>query len=278
MTKAEYRWHCLFRSPVFREQLRALSKLDGQKFDGKRREILTRFGVDALPVVAGRRQLHRFVDRLCRPTQLRAPGVLWSYRGSLIQARMVEPERDDRVRMFDHAKLWIPIYDDTTAEDLDWDGINRARAQLYGRPRRAQHDQFAKRLVAWDRLRDGLPGGMKALADRLRVSPSQGRAILATAWKDIMGGTAFPGIDRALRRVSRRQRSLTEDFHLHLAGCPVCSSGSSGALCQAGDRILNLEQGVRDSDPKKSRLTPNAAEEAAERARRGRSGPRAHAK
>ena len=234
MTKAQYQQECLKRSPAFQKELAELAQLNGRAHAAKAKAIQQRFHVDPSAVLSNRDNLGARPERLRRPKYLGAPGVFYTYPGSRLRDRMVGHDR--RKDMFDWARLWIPIYADTTSADLDWAEINAQQQKLYG-PKRVRASQFEQRLQAWEHLTKGIPGGTKGLQKKLKISTERtARRVLAQAWTDIMASD-FPGLRKA-------KQQATQAAAGHLSMCRECQAGN---MCDEGNRLLDLEAGVKGS-------------------------------
>jgi hypothetical protein len=74
--------------------------------------------------------------------------------GNRGEVRQVDPHEFYRI-----AKVWLPIYEDTSASDFDWMIISALQARLYGKKKRSRHgERGAYRgllLDVWDRRERG---------------------------------------------------------------------------------------------------------------------------
>jgi len=144
---------------------------------------------------------------------------------------------DVGLSMFRAAKIWIPIYQDTTAEDLDWAEIARLQSQLYGRKKRSRSTLYMRYLKAYDLVHAGSRPHLREIAKQLVCSLDQAVRAIRKGYEHVTGA-AYPG-----KRTARLQAA---PFASHLKGCGKCGSakGTRGGLCATGDSLLDEEAGT----------------------------------
>lgn len=129
---------------------------------------------------------------------------------------------------FRHAKLYVPIYPDTRAEDLDWREIARAQEVAYEAKKRsrAREDKYQTYLAVYDlRLENK---SFREIARRLGLSLDQVQRAFQKAYRDIQGRVPKKGAARS-------------SFEEHIK---TCSAYKAGELCDECNRLLNAEVGT----------------------------------
>jgi hypothetical protein len=114
-------------------------------------------------------------------------------------------------------KMLVPIYADTTEEDLAslWRAIQPTKRQVYPK-RRARREQYVTRLAVWDTYQASET--FAEVARQLRMKESTVKSVYAMASRDILGGP-----DRR-RRPQRLPKPVTAD---HCQQCPTCRGAES---------------------------------------------------
>jgi len=89
--------------------------------------------------------------------RLRDPHELgwWEARPKVVARtkKRVPPEvRPAAPGVFRAARLWVPIYEDTTSRDLDWSMIGKLQQSMYGKKRRQRPAHYRRMLDTWDAI------------------------------------------------------------------------------------------------------------------------------
>ena len=122
------------------------------------------------------------------------------------------------LEQFRSAKLYVPIYQDTRAKDLDWKMIAGAQAVFYGKKHRSRPGQdggyYRQLLEVWDRREKGqdFPGIARALGAKA-ISTVRSQYRIANLF--ITGQSDAGGKARATRQLS----DLTDQMN----SCPSCT-------------------------------------------------------
>ncbi len=263
MTRAEYRRQCLFRNREFVAALAGYFESTGADRAERAREITRCFQVDPSDLLGGWKSEKNLRQRFDRPRGLVAPGHFIGYPAATrLQEAMLK--RDRRNHMFEFAKLWIPVYDSTTGEDINWPEIHIWQRRLYGKTPHTRKGRFEARLAAWDYLAAGLPGGSDGLRRKLGLqSTRKALRVLEQAWADVRG-SKYPGLEEALKAVGQ-----SADLNTHWSGCANCKQGIP---CSVANRLLDRETGAVWKD---LGIAPGISPEAAleRKAARGRKKP-----
>jgi len=171
--------------------------------------------------------------RAARPTNLRDPLWFLSERQLLANPGLMDPINLARLfhaaGLFDTAKVWIPIYEDTRAQDLDFEAIARWQLEVYGKKRRAREDKYDVYLRCYDQLIKDRPS-VREIARREGISRHTALRAIDRAFQDIRG------------KRYRKEEVPGGSFLDHLNKCSSCSLGTN--LCPTGDSLLNQEAGV----------------------------------
>jgi hypothetical protein len=114
-------------------------------------------------------------------------------------------------------KMLVPIYADTTEEDLArlWRAIQPTKDQMYPK-RRTRREQYGIRLAVWDTYQASR--SFAEAARQLCMKESTVKSVYAMASRDILGGP-----DRRRRR-QRLPKLVTAD---HCEQCPTCRGAQS---------------------------------------------------
>ena len=130
------------------------------------------------------------------------------------------------------AKLMIPIYPDTVAEDIDWGIVKKWKAIVYGpTPPRTHEKLLASRLAAYDlyqQLRT-----FSGVAIGLKISGKKARDYYLHARKDIHG--TLPTGTKKARRI------LDVNPETHIAECAKCKRADrTEDWCHTGKALLRV--------------------------------------
>ncbi|MBI2371349.1 MAG: hypothetical protein HYV08_14160 [Deltaproteobacteria bacterium] len=136
-------------------------------------------------------------------------------------------------RMFRSARLYLPIFADTQASDLDWPAIRRLQEQTYG-GREEKGEPYETCLAAWDLLTER--SSLRRIKDRLRLkSVDAVYKMIQAVYSEVTRGPAAAR-GRGARRAPRT------GLISHLKRCKKCRGGA--AVCAGGERLLVKEIGV----------------------------------
>ncbi len=132
--------------------------------------------------------------------------------------------------LFDTAKIYIPIYEDTRAQDLDFKAIARWQREVYGKKKRAREDKYNLYLRCYDQLvKDRL--SLRKIARREGIDRHTALRAIERAFQDILG--------KRYRKEEVPRESLLD----HLKKCSTCSVREN--LCPTGESLLNQEVRVQ---------------------------------
>ncbi len=121
-------------------------------------------------------------------------------------------------------KILVPIYADTTKEDLLrlWSSIDSAKQRAYPK-RRERPDQYVIRLRVWDACQE--PYRFADVARHLRMKESTLKSVYAMASRDILG--------RSDHRTYRQRVTATFGIGSHMGQCFICRKAQNAqGLCE----------------------------------------------
>jgi len=159
-------------------------------------------------------------DNLCRKwprvdkSTLRQ-GIFEPYRPSeLIPSHPFEIEkwRDDLAKLAHSVKIALPIYEDTSSNDIDWKRIASLQTHLYGTKKRATPGKYEKKIEVWETYRK--------TKDFANVSKALGMP--RTTVKSIWNATHEDIFGSAPEGTMKEKRVIGYDPTSHVDECPTC--------------------------------------------------------
>ena len=128
------------------------------------------------------------------------------------------------------AKMMIPIYRDTVADDIDWETVKKWKAVVYGPTiPRTREKLLARRLTAYDLYQEFRL--FSRLAKVLKIPPKTARDEYLRAHKDIHG--TFP------RGTKKTRRTSGINPETHITNCSRCNrSDSTDTFCSTGKALM----------------------------------------
>jgi hypothetical protein len=164
-----------------------------------------------------------------RPGLLTTPESYASLGRSL--RKSVQPLEGDSSNHL--ASLWIPVYEDTRAEDIDWKQIAELQSALYGKKRRGKSEEkYELLLKIWDWHEEGL--SIPEIARKLRRAVSTVRSNFAVVQSVVC------------RIQSPELAAEALDHPVALIGnieeCPECRHlREKGLLCRLHEEYVNSD-------------------------------------
>jgi glutaredoxin len=142
--------------------------------------------------------------------------------------------RDDLTRMAEKVRIWIPIYEDTSKDDVNWEEIAGLQNLFYGEKKR--QGNYVMKLRIWDLMTQ--VQNYTETGRRLGLSRSTVQEIHKSVFKDIMG-TSLKGKLREKRVAGVNPRS-------HFAECPQCSKANNAdQYCSIGRNLSEKDDGAQ---------------------------------
>lgn len=129
-------------------------------------------------------------------------------------------------------KIWIPIYEDTSSDDLEWKHISMLQELVYGIKRKSRPDLYERKLKVWKTYQE--VQNYAEVGKRLRLARKTVEDLYTSVFKDIMG---FP-----LTGKKRERRAKGIDGKSHFAECEQCKKGK---LCPTGEVLVNVNSGYQ---------------------------------
>ena len=167
-------------------------------------------------------------------------GVFEPYRPSVIVS-LFNQNKFDKAELKKHfnrivgklkVKIWIPIYEDTSSNDLDWKYISMLQELIYGVKHKSKPNLYERKLKVWNTYQE--VGNYAEVARRLSLPRKTVGDLYASVFKNIMG---FP-----LTGKMRERRVKGIDGKSHFA---ECQQYKKGELCPIGEVLANVDSGYQ---------------------------------
>jgi hypothetical protein len=136
----------------------------------------------------------------------------------------------DLNRLADKVKIWIPVYEDTSSDDVDWGKIAGLQAFIYGMKRRARNDGYSRKLEIWDTYQE--LKNCAAVGRKLNLPRTTVEEKYISVFKDIMG------INPPRRLREKRAAGTPKN---HFQECTKCKFAKRVEdMCPAGRALVNI--------------------------------------
>ena len=126
----------------------------------------------------------------------------------------LEKWKEDLSNLAHGVKMVVPIYEDTSQDDIDWKQIALFQAYLYGTKRRATPGKYELKLKVWDTYRE--ENNFAKVSKALGMPRTTVKSLYDSVRKDILGPIP-PG-------TIEEKRALAIDIQSHIAGCSRCQN------------------------------------------------------
>jgi len=137
----------------------------------------------------------------------------------------------DLNRLADKVKIWIPVYEDTSSDDVDWGKIAGLQAFIYGMKRRARNDGYSRKLEIWDTYQE--LKNCAAVGRKLNLPRTTVEEKYISVFKDIMG------INPPRKLRDKRAAGTPKN---HFQECTKCNSATRFEdMCPAGWALVNQD-------------------------------------
>lgn len=135
----------------------------------------------------------------------------------------------DLSRLADKVKIWIPVYEDTSSDDVNWGRIASLQAFIYGTKRRARKKGYSGKLEIWDTYQE--LKNYAAVGRKLNLPRTTVEEMYISIFKDIIG-TSLKGKLREKRAAGTAEN--------HFQECSTCKSAKKFKdMCPAGRALVD---------------------------------------
>jgi hypothetical protein len=151
--------------------------------------------------------------------------------------------RANLTRKADEVKIWIPIYEDTSRDDVNWEEIAGLQNSIYGVRKQPKETKYLRKLRVWDmysKTKNYAEVGRRLASPRTTVEE-----LYISVFKDIMG-TIPQGKLREKRAIGTSEN--------HFEECQVCKSAKRPKdLCPAGRALVDINCASQREETGKTR-------------------------
>jgi hypothetical protein len=138
--------------------------------------------------------------------------------------------RDNLSRMAEKVKIWIPIHEDTSRDDVNWEEIAGLQNFIYEGKKQPKETKYLRKLRVWDlysQTKNVAEVGRKLALPRTTVEE-----LYLSVCKDIMG---------TIPQGKLRKKRATGTSENHFAECSTCKSAKRFKdMCPAGRALVDL--------------------------------------
>lgn len=114
-------------------------------------------------------------------------------------------------------KIWIPIYEDTSLNDLDWKHISMLQELVYGIKRKSRPDLYERKLKVWDTYQT--VKNFSKVSRMLKLPRTTVITLYIVVVKDILGFVPAG--------TNKEKRAAGIDISSHIATCSRCQNAKT---------------------------------------------------
>jgi len=130
-------------------------------------------------------------------------------------------------------KIFVPIYEDTSKDNINWDYIEGLQDLYYGKKHRSRPDKYEIKLKIWDKYQE--LKNYAAVAKELRLPRTTVEETYVSVYKDIIG-TSLKGKKLRDKRAAGTPKN-------HFQECTKCKCATRFEdMCPAGRALVNQDQ------------------------------------
>lgn len=164
-------------------------------------------------------------------------GIFQSYRPTVMASGLpfdLEIWKDELVNLSRVVKMVIPVYEDTSSDDIDWKQIANLQDILYGTKQRATPSKYEMKLKVWDAYQE--EKDFVRVSRKLKIPRRTVQKIYESVAKDILGFVPQGSM--------KEKRATGFDPRAHVSQCPQCQKAMSvNEVCNQA-RVF-IDQDVR---------------------------------
>jgi hypothetical protein len=157
------------------------------------------------------------------------------------------------LRLARAAKIVIPIYENTSRDDINWEYIVALQKENYGTKLRSTPGRYELKIKVWDTVKK-MGGNFSRTARELEKPLSTVRDLYDAVHKDILG--YYP----TKRKKSPIKEITLEEANAHVRGCSRCQKVMDpGQMCEPFGRVI--ESYINQDEVKQKELIVGSSPE-----------------